>query len=308
MQNFGVKEIFDKGLFKGEVKFDEPMSAHTSLRIGGPVEIMAFPEDPVSLKNLLLTCSKEKIPVFILGAGTNLLAGDKGVKGIAISLRAFRKIEVIKETDDNKVVIFVEAGVLLGSLLNYAKRYGYSGIEALAGIPGTFGGAVCMNAGSFGVEIKDILCSLVVMDKEGRINILQRDELKFSYRSSNLPDNLIVLSANILLKKDAPGAVKKRAEEFLHKRSLTQPIGQPSAGCIFKNPEGEIAGRLIDAAGCKGMRIGDVEVSERHANYFVNKGKANCRDFVRLMATVREKVREYSGVMLEPEIKIVGEN
>lgn len=302
MQTF-ISKI--KESFRGEVRLDEPMSAHTSLKIGGTVDLMAFPEDPMSLQNLLVMAGKEKIPVFVLGGGTNLLVSDSGLKGIAVSLRAFRNIRLAKGSDDKSATLFVEAGVPLGKLMSFAKENGYSGIEPLAGIPGSFGGAVYMNAGSFGTEIKDVLVSVAVMNMEGKIIILGKDKLQFTYRSSNISDDLIILSANILLKKDAPGAVAARIKEFLGKKSSSQPLGEASAGCVFKNPEGDAAGRLIDAAGCKGMRMGDAEVSAVHANFFVNRGKATAKDFLELMNIVKAKVEEQSGVTLMPEIRIV---
>ena len=317
MQNYGVKEIFDKGLFKGEIRFDEPMSAHTSLKIGGPVEIMAFPEDPVSLKNVLIVAGREKIPLFVFGAGTNLLVRDGGVDGIAVSLRNFKRIEFIKDTLPSPpfVALFVEAGVSLNGIINFAKKDGYSGIEALTGIPGTIGGAIYMNAGSFGTEIKDVVVSVALMKMDGSIVIMEKEKLKFSYRGSNIPDDAVILSANLVLRKDSTENVSARMNEFLKKRKNSQPIGQPSAGCVFKNPvgidsyrAGDSAGRLIEAAKCKGMRIGDVEVSTVHANYFINRGKATCRDFIELMEIVGERVKEYSGITLEPEIKIIGKD
>ncbi len=303
-----VKEIFDKGLFKGEIKFDEPMSAHTSLKIGGSVEIMIFPEDPISLKNVLLAAEKAEIPVFVFGGGTNLLLEDRGVEGIAVSLKAFRDIEFTKETDDRNVVLYVGSGVPLANLINFAQRKGYSGLEPLAGIPGYVGGAVYMNVGSFGTEIKDVIVSVAVMNMHGEIKILEKDKLGFSYRSSNLPEGSIILSTNITLKRDNPDEVVKRSKEFLKKKRITQPLGEYSAGCVFKNPERDTAGRLIDTAGCKGMRVGDAEVSKVHANYFINKGKATCKDFKELMETVKTKVKDYNGIELEPEIKIIGKN
>lgn len=311
-----LKEIFETGLFRGKIKFDEPMSTHTSLKIGGPVEIMVFPEDVVSLKNVLIVTKKQRIPVFVLGAGTNLLVKDNGVEGIAISLKAFRKIEIISSLQSSplrgrgqgevrNVTLLVDAGVALKSLINFAREKGYSGIEALAGIPGTIGGAIYMNAGSFDTEIKDVIDSIAVMDMDGKITILRKDELNFSYRSSNIPDDLVILSANIVLKKDSTENVAGRIREFLGKKMRTQPIKEHSAGCVFKNPLGNSAGRLIDIAGCKGMRIGDVEVSTVHANYFINKGRATCDDFIKLMDIVKEKVKEHSKITLEPEIKII---
>lgn len=302
-----LKDIFEKGIFRGELRFDEPLSAHTSLRIGGPVDIMVIPEDPVSLKNVVRTSMKEGIPFFVLGEGSNILVRDEGIDGVVISLKAFRNIRSTREANDESVTLFVDAGVSLGTLLNLAGKEGYTGIEPLAGIPGCFGGAIRMNAGSFGTEIKDIISSIAVMDRNGEIRILKRDELKFSYRSLDLPDDLIILSGNITLRRDKPEAVRERIKEFYLKKKLTQPLGRPSAGCVFKNPaEDTTAGRLIDDAGCKGMRVGDVEVSTVHANYFLNTGRATCRDFLMLMDQVRERVRKHSGIILEPEIRIIG--
>jgi UDP-N-acetylmuramate dehydrogenase len=305
--NREMKDFFSKGLFNGEVRFDEPMSAHTSLRIGGPAEILAFPEDPVSLKNILLSAKREQVPVFIFGGGTNLLVSDGGIEGIVISLKAFNKIEFTRETNDKKAVLYVGAGVPLAKLISFAQKNGCAGIEALAGIPGYFGGAVYMNAGSFGVEIKDVLVSIALMDINGEIRILQKDDLNFSYRSSNLPGSSMILSANISLNRDKSDDILNRIKEFLRKKRETQPLLETSAGCVFKNPAGgDAAGRLIDAAGCKEMRIGDVEVSAGHANYFINKGRATYMDFIALMEKVKLRVKEHSGVVLEPEIKIVG--
>lgn len=302
MQNF-ISKIKDS--FRGEVRLDEPMSAHTYLKIGGPAELMVFPEDPMSLQNLLVLAGRERIPVFVFGGGTNLLVSDSGLRGIAVSLRAFRNIRLAKGSDDKTATLFVEAGVPLGKIISFMKENGYSGIEPLAGIPGTFGGAVYMNAGSFGMEIKDVLISVAVMNMDGRIMILGKDKLQFTYRSSNLSGDLIILSANIILKKDTPGAVAARVKEFIGKKSVAQPLGEASAGCVFKNPEGDAAGRLIDAAGCKGMRIGDAEVSSLHANFFINKGSATAEDFMELMNLVKAKVEQHSGITLMPEIKIV---
>lgn len=306
MSSTDNKGIFERGLYKGKIKFDEPMSVHTYLKIGGPVEIMVFPEDVISLKNVLSAAERKKIPVFVFGAGTNLLVGDGTIHGIAVSLKAFRSVEYTRGTDEGKVVLYAGAGLPLAALVNYAKKNGYAGIEALAGIPGYIGGAVYMNAGSFGVEIKDVIVSVAVMNMHGDIVILDRDEIGFSYRRSNLPEGSIILSANIMLKRDNPDDVARRTREFLKKKSSTQPLGEPSAGCIFKNPEGDAAGRLIELAGYKGMKKGDVEVSRVHANYFINRGRATCRDFIELMETVKAGVREYSGIELEPEIKIIG--
>ncbi|MEW6602910.1 MAG: UDP-N-acetylmuramate dehydrogenase [Nitrospirota bacterium] len=300
-----LKEIFDKGLFRGEIKLDEPLSAHTSLGIGGPVDIMVFPEDPMSLKNVMLAAEKENIPVLVIGAGTNLLAPDGRTEGIAVSLKAFRSIELTKYSDETSVVLYAGAGVPLPMLVNFARKYGYSGIEALSGIPGYVGGAVYMNAGSFGTEIGDVIVSVAAMDPHGEIVILSKDKLEFSYRSFNLPEGWVILSANIMLRKDDPAEVDRRTAEFLKRKKESQPLGEPSAGCVFRNPRGDSAGRLIEAAGCKGMRTGGAEVSRVHANYFINKGGATCKDFIELIETVKARVKEQSSIDLEPEVKII---
>lgn len=294
-----------KNIFDGEVMFDEPMSQHTSLKIGGPVEVMVFPEDPLSLKKVVVAAVRESIPYFVFGGGTNLLVEDGGISGIAISLKKFRSIEFMKETDDSKAVLYTGSGVPLAMLVNFAAKNGLSGIEALAGIPGYIGGAVSMNAGSFGVEIKDVIASVAIMDNRGEIIILNRDEIVFSYRDSDFPEGSVVLSANVVLKKKSPVEVEKRTKKYLERKKSSQPLGEFSAGCVFKNPAVEAAGKLIDDAGCKGIREGAVEVSRIHANYFINHGNATCRDFIVLMERVKAKVKEFSGIELKPEVRII---
>lgn len=298
----GISKFFD-----GDIKFDEPMSNHTSLKIGGPVNTMVFPADPVSLKRVLTAADSENIPVFFFGAGTNLLVGDGRFEGVAISLKNFHDIELTRDVDDKKVVLYVGSGVSLPKLMSVARKNGYSGLEPLAGIPGCVGGAVYMNAGSFGTEMKDVIVSVALMNVKGEITIVNADELSFTYRSSGIPDHSVILSANIRLAKDDPAEVGKRMKEYMKRKKTAQPLGEFSAGCVFKNPEKDSAGRLIDASGCKGMRIGDIEVSTMHANYFINKGNGTCKDFVALMDKVRAKVKKHSGIKLEPEVRIIGE-
>ncbi len=291
----------------GEIMFDEPMSAHTSLKIGGPVGMMVFPEDPVSLRNVLVAADAGNIPVFYFGAGTNLLVADGKIDGIAVSLKKFNSIEPTRDSDDEGAVIYAGAGVLLAQLISVTRKSGLSGLEPLAGIPGYVGGAVSMNAGSFGMEMKDLIVSVALMDMKGGIAIVEKEEMNFSYRSSNLPEDSVILSANIKLSKNDPEEVEKRIKTSLKKKKATQPLGELSAGCVFKNPEGSSAGMLIDQAGCKGMRQGGIEVSEIHANYFINQGSGTCRDFMSLMDAVKEKVQKDSGIELEPEVRIIGE-
>jgi UDP-N-acetylmuramate dehydrogenase len=266
---------------------------------------MVFPEDPLSVRHILHAANQENIPLFILGSGTNLLVSDGGIKGITVCLKAFSKIELTRGVGDENEVLYAGSGVTLYKVVHFAKKNGYSGIEALAGIPGSFGGAVYMNAGSFGIEIKDVIDSVALMNRQGELKILKKAELAFEYRNSNLPEDSIILSANIVLKKGVPDEVAKSTDAFMQKKKTSQPLGAHSAGCVFKNPEGEAAGSLIDKAGCKGMKIKGVEVSTLHANYFINSGNADFRDFIELMNIVIAKVKEKNGITLEPEIKII---
>jgi UDP-N-acetylmuramate dehydrogenase len=301
----GLEEIFSEISFKGDMRFVEPMMKHTSLRIGGPADVFAIPQDIPSLKNMLIILKRQGIPFLPLGSGTNVLIRDEGIEGVVISLMYFRKIEIISE-DERNVNVYVEAGTPLQRLVQFSKEKGYSGIEGLAGIPGSVGGAICGNAGAFGYEMKDVLSFVSMMDAEGYIKELRAEDIEFGYRRSSIPLDELLLSAEIILKKDKKENVSSRIENFLKMKWESQPISEPSAGCVFKNLSGLSAGRLIDEAGCKGMRVGDVEVSRVHANFFVNKGKARASDFIKLMENVKSRVKETSGIELEPEIRIVG--
>lgn len=301
------KAIFSKRVFEGKIRFMEPMRNHTSLRIGGPADVFTIPQSIVSIRDITAILKERHIPFSPLGGGTNILVKDGGIEGVVISFKSFKRIEVIRE-DDKYVDLSVEAGTPLQGLVNFSKWNGYSGIEGLAGIPGSVGGAVCGNAGSFGYEIKDVLVSVAVMDAEGKLNIRRAKDFGFGYRKSNISQNEMILSADIRLLKGKKEDVSATIEYFLKEKRKRQPISAPSAGCVFKNPDGLSAGRLIDEAGCKGMRIGDIEVSNLHANFFINKGEAKASDFIRLMEKVALRVKEKFGIVLEPEIRIIGKD
>ncbi|MEW6215433.1 MAG: UDP-N-acetylmuramate dehydrogenase [Nitrospirota bacterium] len=300
----GWREIFT-GAFKGEVRLMEPMRNHTSLKIGGPADVFAIPQDLISLRNMLVILRIRETPFFPLGGGTNILVRDGGIEGAVISFKSFRKIKVLRE-DDEYVYLFVEAGTPLPRLVNFSRENGYSGIEGLTGIPGSVGGAICGNAGAFGYEIKDVIISVSIVNAEGKLERFGTERIEFGYRKSSILPVELLLDAEIRLKKDRKEDVSAKVEDFLKRKQKSQPILEPSAGCVFKNPSGLSAGKLIDEAGCKGLRIGDVEVSNIHANFFTNKGRANASDFIRLMQEVAFRVKERFGVVLEPEIKIVG--
>ncbi len=293
------------GYYKGEVAFNADMKAHTSLAIGGPADVVVSPEDPVSVKNIVLLLGRQHMPFLPLGGGTNVLVRDGGIEGVVIKCKAFGRIEIIHDTGDT-VELFAEAGVPLQKLVNFCKDHGYAGMEGLTGIPGTLGGAICGNAGSYGCEIRDVLISVVILRADGSLERFRAEELGFGYRSSRvLPDD-IVLSANLGLRKDDAGEVAARTDEFFSRKKSVQPIWERSAGCVFRNPEGMSAGRMIDEAGCKGMRFGAIEVSSLHANFFVNRGDGSAADYLALMEKVSGKVMERFGIRLEPEIRIVG--
>lgn len=293
-----------KGYFKGDLRLNEDMSSHTTLRIGGLADIYAIPDDVLSLKNILIYLSNKEIPVIPFGGGSNILVSDTGIYGAVISSLSLKRIEVIGDGDSDSVRLFVESGTSLQALLNFSKKEGLSGLEGLAGIPGTLGGAVKGNAGSFGIEIGDVIESIALMDLRGNISIINREGIGFRYRGSDIPEGF-VLSAIIRLKRDDPQEVAKRINYFHDKKREKQPLTLRSAGCVFKNPEGLKAGRLIDEAGCKGMRIGDIEVSSRHANFFINRGNGKASDFLSLIEEVKKKVINYCGIELEPEIRII---
>ena len=294
-----------KDIYQGEVQFDAPMKDHTNLSIGGPADALVSPDDPLSIRNMIIVLSKKGIPFLPFGGGTNTLVLDKGIEGVVISLKAFKRIEVLKEGNDY-AELFVEAGVPLQRLVNFCRENGYSGVEGLTGIPGTTGGAILGNAGSFGYEIKDVLVSVAIMDSNGRLDRFKAKGLGFGYRKSDISGNDIVLSANLRLKRDEKEKVSFRTENFFMEKKQKQPISEKSLGCVFKNPEGEPAGKLIDMAGCKGMRIGGIEVSTVHANFFVNKGGGTASDYLNLMNKVSTAVNRKSGIILEPEIRVIG--
>ncbi len=305
MVELEFRKIFSGSLFEGEVKFMEPMSSHTSLRIGGNADIYALPADIPSLIGLLINLKNNGIPFIALGGGTNILVRDNGIEGAVISLKSFKNITRIKE-DGDSVIIYTGSGVLLQRFITYCKENGYSGTEELAGIPGTIGGAIYGNAGSFGREIKDILYSIDIMNEAGLIKRFTTDSLNFGYRTSGINSGNIIIGAEIKLKKGDKEEITKNIENFLKIKKEKQPIWEPSAGCVFKNPPGFYAGQLIEEAGCKGLRVGDVEVSNLHANFFINRGRAKAADFLKLMEIVSYKVKKKTGLILEPEIKIIG--
>lgn len=284
---------------KGRVLRDEPLSKHTSFGIGGPADLFVFPGDLEDLREVLKFCNSERSPLFIMGNGTDLLVRDGRLRGIVISLKdGFRNLKI--ESDN----LACGGGVNLPDLLSLASQSSLGGIEFLAGIPGTVGGAIKRNAGAWGGEISQVVNSVRGMNPSGELIELKREEIGFGYRESHLPEGLIILEVTLRLRRDGG---EELIRSYLLKREETQPLWERSAGSIFRNPEGNSAGRLIELAGCKGMSIGGAQVSPKHANFIVNLGKATSEDVLALIDKVRGRVKEETGVELELEIEVWGE-
>lgn len=294
--------------YGGRVLFEEPMVRHTTLRVGGPAEAFVYPKGINELTDLIGWARKKMIPVMVLGAGSNLLVKDGGIQGIVVKLTKGFKAVHIAEKVGGTVVVMAEAGVLLPRLVTFATEHSLSGLAFAAGIPGTVGGAVRMNAGTAGGCMGDIIDALTVLLPTGDIQNMRRDELTFSYRRLDVDSKAIVLKAYLKLSLGSGDAIRKAAVAMLEKRRGTQPLALPSAGSFFKNPEtGLSAGELIEAAGLKGYRFNDAQVSEKHANFIVNRKRATASDILRLIKIVQKSVLAKSGIFLEPEVVIVGE-
>ena len=284
-----------------ELRFDEPMAKHTSFRIGGSVEVMAFPKTKEELSKLLKTSALLDTKPVILGAGTNVLAPDEGMSGLVICLKdCLGGMEQLDETS-----IRVAGGVTMSRAAVFATNLGLSGLEFAHGIPGTVGGGVYMNAGAYGGEIKDVCISVDVMSMDGQVHTYRVEDMDFSYRHSRLEDEGgIVIRAVFALIPKRSEEIKNRMQELAAKRKASQPLDKPSAGSAFKRPVGGYAAALIDSAGLKGYQVGGAAISEKHAGFAVNLGGATAQDVKDLLQQVSDMVFENSGIRLEPEVRI----
>lgn len=284
-----------------ELRFHEPMAAHTSFRIGGGVEVMAFPKNPEELASVLKQSTLLDCKPVILGAGTNVLAPDEGLQGLVICLKDC--LDGMQRLDDT--TIRVAAGVTMTRAAVFAANLGLSGLEFAHGIPGTVGGGVYMNAGAYGGEICQICKSVEVMDFCGNVRSYSCDEMQFSYRHSVLEEHDgIVISADFVLQKKSVDEIREKMKELMGKRSASQPLDKPSAGSAFKRPVGGYAAALIDQAGLKGYQVGGAAISTKHAGFAVNLGGATAEDVKALLRQVSDIVYEKSGIRLEPEVRI----
>ncbi|RKY72375.1 MAG: UDP-N-acetylenolpyruvoylglucosamine reductase [Candidatus Latescibacterota bacterium] len=291
-----------KSLVKGNLLFDEPMKKHTSFRIGGPADALFVPIDEDDLKNILIFANENNVPINVIGNGTNLLVSDDGIAGIVIKMSdCFDSLIISGST------VITGAGYTLSKLSRLVADYGLSGLEFAVGIPGTIGGAVVMNAGAHGSSMSNVVTKVKVMDICGKVREMFKKDLKFEYRKSELQKcNRIVLGAEMELIKDDTGDIKKKMSKYLQWRRENQPLDMPNAGSIFKNPKNDFAGRLIDIAGCKGMKIGDAQVSELKANFIVNEANATASDVLKLMNVLQKIVLQKYNVRIVSEIKTMG--
>ncbi len=298
-----IIERFSNLLGNEKIRINEPMNRHTTFRIGGPADYFLLPSSSEEVKGILEICKEESLQYFILGNGSNLLVSDEGYRGVIIQLYRNYGGLTVEGTE-----IRAGAGVLLSQIAAAARNESLTGFEFAGGIPGTLGGAVVMNAGAYGGELKDVLKEVVVMDREGNIFTVPVEKLAMGYRTSLVKTaGYLVLEVVISLKKGSQEEIRDTMKDLADRRISKQPLEYPSAGSTFKRPEGYFAGKLIMDAGLRGYQVGGAQVSEKHCGFVINKGNATAADVCRLMADVQAKVQEQFGVTLEPEVKFLGD-
>lgn len=304
--NLNIKEILEESkLNKEKLYYDEPMAKHTSFKIGGPADVFIKVDNIEELKETVDLSKKNQIPLTIIGNGSNLLVTDKGIRGITAKLN-LKDIEI--KNENNKQIIKVEAGVPVGLLAQKLLKEEITGFEELSGIPGTIGGAVIMNAGAHGKELKDILKKVTAMDYNGNIHEFTNEECQFSYRNSRFQkEKYIILQATLELEKGNAKEIKEKMDEYMQFRKEKQPIEYPNAGSTFKRGEDFVTAKLIDEAGLKGYKVGGAQVSEKHAGFIVNVDNATAKDVIELTDYIKEKIEEKFGQKINLEIQIIGE-
>ena len=286
-----------------EILTQEPMKLHTTFKVGGPADVFVKPDSVEQIKQIMEAAREEQIPVYIMGNGSNLLVGDKGYRGVIIQV--YKNMNQIR-CEGNEIK--AQAGALLSTIARVALDQELGGFEFASGIPGTLGGAVTMNAGAYGGEMKQVLKSAVILTRDGEIKTLAVEDLKLGYRKSVIiAKDYIVLEAVLELVPAKKEEIQEKMNEYALARRTKQPLEYPSAGSTFKRPVGYFAGKLIDDAGLRGFSYGGAQVSEKHCGFVINRGDATARDIVTLMKMVNEKVMEKFGVALEPEVKMIGD-
>lgn len=298
------KELRD--IASGPVLFDEPMERHASMGVGGIVDGLIFPAHREELKGVVDLLRTREVPYIPVGNCSNLIVRDGGFRGVLLSLEGLHRCGTVDDSTDG-AVLRVEAGLSLSRAVEYAAGEGLAGLEFCAGIPGSIGGGVKMNAGAWGRELKDVVSSITVLNGQGRERPMGREELAFEYRNLPLTEGTVILEADIRLQRDLPREIRQRVREYLARRRERHPLEYRSAGSVFKNPKEMPAGRLIEEAGLKGLSIGGAKISDKHANFIVNTGSARAGDVTDLIETVQRIVYERKGVRLQPEVKIIGD-
>ncbi|UHR02580.1 UDP-N-acetylmuramate dehydrogenase [Peptoniphilus sp. GNH] len=285
-----------------DIFYNRDLKAYTNFKLGGPADAMAFPKSEKDIVSLLEICFKHNVSYVILGKASNLIVRDGGVEGLVIFLREnFSKIE------HEKNIINAQAGISMQALANYARDLSLSGAEFIHGIPGSLGGGVSMNAGAYGGEIKDIIQSVRVLDRDLNIREFSNEEMNFRYRNSRVFDEgLLVLSAKLKLQEKDKEGINALMKDLMQRRISKQPLEYPSAGSTFKRPEGYFAGKLIDDAGLRGFRLGDAQISEKHCGFVINRGEATASEVIDLIETVQKIIYDKYGIEIEREVKIIG--
>jgi UDP-N-acetylmuramate dehydrogenase len=299
-QRSGLTEIIPDG-----ITFDCSMDQMTTYRVGGNAEVCCYPGEAAELSRLISYLVSESIPYVVMGKGSNLLVSDGGIKGAVIVLKD--RLAAVETIEGDEPFILAGGGLTISGLLTYCSRNGLSGLEFLAGIPGTLGGAVFMNAGALGQEIGNLVREVLAIGSDGRPVVLNCNEIKFSYRSSSIPGGTVIYGVKLRMLKGDKESIAERIADNLKKRKEAQPLDYPSGGSVFKNPPDDYAGRLIEKAGLKGTRIGGAMISPKHGNFIVNTGGAKACDILALMNLARNRVKEQTGIDLEPEIVVLGE-
>ena len=290
-----------KSIVKGKLLENEPMSKHTTYGIGGPAMAYITPEDRFDLSNILKFSTKNEIPVYFVGTGSNLLVADNGIEGIVLT-----PAKSLKQLEIKKNWVVAESGVMLGKLVKECIKHNLTGLESLIGVPGTLGGALVMNAGAFGGEISNFLESVDIMTMSGEINTFSNSDIDFSYRFSSFKKDEFILLARFKLQTEVPEIINHKKLKASSGRKTNQPLRYRSAGSVFKNHKDYAAGYLIDNAGLKGTKIGDAEISTHHANFFINHGNASASDISALIRIAREAVLKKFDIELELEIQTLG--
>lgn len=282
---------------------NEPLKAHTTFRIGGPARYYLIPECVEEIQEAVDFAKEKGCPFYILGKGSNMLFSDAGYPGVIVEIgKGLEKAEIREDG-----VVTAQAGIALGPLASRIGAAGFTGFEFAGGIPGTLGGAITMNAGAYGGEIKDCIRRARVLSSDGSVQTLEKEQLELGYRSSVIQKKAyLVLEGEFAFEKGDVGEIQEKMRELSQKRRDKQPLEYPSAGSTFKRPEGHFAGKLIEDAGLRGYRVGDAQVSEKHCGFVINRGQATAADVAQVIHDVQERVREQTGILLEPEVRMVG--